>query len=309
MLLVGLAVMALMAGAIALLLRRRPTMLVGRLGAYLSITPAEESRRRPLLTDRLVAGTESSLAQTRWWTSFEEELEIAAIDIAPAQIVVGTAVGTLIAGIVLFMIWPPLFLAAAAVPIGVRALIKRKLAQLRGNFLEQLPDNLQVLASALRAGHSFTGALAVVANDSPEPARREFQRVVADEQLGVPVENSLREVARRMDSTDVEQVALLAELQREAGGNMAEVLDTVVETIRERFDLRRLVRTLTAQGRFARWILSLLPAFLLGIISLLNPRYMQPLFETAGGRIVLMLATLMVIAGSFVIKRIVDIKV
>jgi tight adherence protein B len=309
MLLVGLAVMALMAGAIALLLRRRPTMLVGRLGAYLSITPAEESRRRPLLTDRLVAGTESSLAQTRWWTSFEEELEIAAIEIAPAQIVVGTAVGTLIAGIVLFMIWPPLFLAAAAVPIGVRALIKRKLVQLRGNFLEQLPDNLQVLASALRAGHSFTGALAVVANDSPEPARREFQRVVADEQLGVPVENSLREVARRMDSTDVEQVALLAELQREAGGNMAEVLDTVVETIRDRFDLRRLVQTLTAQGRMARWILSLLPAALGCIISVLNPGYMRPLFGTTGGRIVLVLATMMVVVGSLVIKRIVNIRV
>jgi tight adherence protein B len=195
------------------------------------------------------------------------------------------------------------------VPFAVRSFQKRKLTKVRDDFTEQLPDNMQVLASALRAGHSFVGAFAVVANDAPEPARREFQRVVADEQLGVPMEESLRDVARRMDSKDLEQVALLAELQREAGGNMAEVLDTIVDTIRERFDLRRLVQTLTAQGRLARWILSLLPAFLLGIISLLNPGYMQPLFATVGGRVVLVIATGMVVAGSLVIKRIVDIKV
>jgi tight adherence protein B len=187
--------------------------------------------------------------------------------------------------------------------------VKRKLAKLRDEFVGQLPDNLQVLASALRAGHSFTGAFAVVAADSPEPARREFQRVVADEQLGVRLEDSLREVARRMESADMEQVALLAELQREAGGNMAEVLDTVVETIRDRFDLRRLVKTLTAQGRMARWVLSLLPAFLLLVISLLNPAYMAPLFASTFGRFALLVATGMVIAGSLVIKRIVNIKV
>ena len=112
-----------------------------------------------------------------------------------------------------------------------------------------------------------------------------------------------------MKNDDVEQVALLAELQREAGGNMAEVLDTVVETIRDRFDLRRLVKTLTAQGRMARWILSLLPAFLLVVIGLLNPTYMEPLFTSTIGRFALLFATGMVIAGSLVIKRIVNIKV
>jgi tight adherence protein B len=310
MLLVGLAAMALIGGAGALLLRRRPTMLVGRLGAYLSIAaPVEEQRRRPLLPERLVASTESSLGNTRWWATFEEELEIAGITIVPAQIVVATAIGTIFAGFVLALIWTPLVLAAFAVPFGVRAVIRRKLVQLRADFLEQLPDNLQVLASALRAGHSFTGALAVVANDAPEPARREFQRVVADEQLGEPVERSLREVARRMDNEDVEQVALLAELQREAGGNMAEVLDTVVDTIRDRFDLRRLVKTLTAQGRMARWILTLLPVFLALVITLLNPAYMRPLFDTTGGRLALVVAAVMITCGSLMIKRIVNIKV
>jgi tight adherence protein B len=308
-LLVALTTMGLLALAIILLLRRTPTALVGRLRPYLSLGAVEPDQPRPLLSGRLVSGTESSLSRTQWWATFREELEIADIRVVPAQIVVATAAGTVIAAIVFSLVWLPLFLAAAAVPLGVRAFFKRKLASVRTSFLEQLPDNLQVLASALRAGHTFTGAFAVVARDAAEPARREFQRVVADEQLGVPIDESLREVARRMASSDLEQVALLAELQREAGGNMAEVLDTVVDTIRDRFDLRRLVKTLTAQGRMARWILSLLPVFLAAMISLLNPSYMSPLFGTDGGRVVLCLATLMVVSGSLLIKKIVNIKV
>jgi tight adherence protein B len=166
-----------------------------------------------------------------------------------------------------------------------------------------------VLASALRAGHSFVGALSVVAADSSEPSKREFTRVVADEQLGVPLEDSLREVSRRMANNDLEQVALVAELQRQTGGNMAEVLDRVIETIRGRFDLRRLIRTLTAQGRMARWILTLLPVSLALFITLINPSYISPLFTTAGGQIILTVAAVMVISGSIAIKRIVDIKV
>ena len=202
-----------------------------------------------------------------------------------------------------------LHLAARLDVFIVRDLVRRKLKKVRDDFAEQLPDNLQVLASALRAGHSFVGALAVVAADAPEPARREFQRVVADDQLGVPIDVSLREAAGRMASTELEQVGLLAELQRTSGGNMAEVLESVVETIRERFDLRRLVKTLTAQGRMARWILTLLPVFLALAISLLNPSYMSPLFATTPGQVLVSLATIMVVTGSLVIKRIVNIKV
>ncbi len=130
---------------------------------------------------------------------------------------------------------------------------------MREEFADQLPPNLQVLASALRIGHSFVGALTVVVENAHEPSRSELQRVVADERLGVPLEDAIQRVAVRMDSRDLEQVALLAQLQRTAGGNSAEVLDTVIETLRERADIRRLVKTLTAQGRMARWILTALP--------------------------------------------------
>jgi tight adherence protein B len=194
-------------------------------------------------------------------------------------------------------------------PFIVRAVIKRKLGRRRSAFGEQLPDNLQVLSSALRAGHSFVGALSVVVDDSPPPSREEFRRVIADEQLGVPLQDALDEVARRMDNRDLEQVSLVAALQRETGGNTAEVLDRVTDTIRERFELRRLVKTLTAQGRMSRWIVSALPVVLLSVITLINPGYMEPLYTESLGRVLLVGAGLFIVAGSIVIGRIVNIKV
>ena len=113
------------------------------------------------------------------------------------------------------------------------------------------PENLDVLASALRAGHSLAGAMGVVADEAPEPSKREFSRVVTDEQLGIPLDEALEVTAKRMQNTDMDQVAVLALVQREAGGNTAEVLDQVTKNIRARMDVRRLVTVLTAQGKFS----------------------------------------------------------
>jgi tight adherence protein B len=313
---VSLLVMSLFAAALVMLaaaslLRRTPSSIGARIAEFATLVseqndPAED---KPLLSERLFGGTERSLARTRWWTNFREELALADIELTAEQILGLAVVGTLIVGLLLYQASPLFSVFAFAVPFLVRSYCRFALRKVRLQFEEQLPDNLQVLASALRAGHSFVGALSVVAADSSEPSKREFTQVVADEQLGVPLEDSLREVARRMASSDLEQVALVAELQRQTGGNMAEVLERVIDTIRGRFDLRRLVRTLTAQGRMARWILTLLPAVLAAFISLLNPHYIAPLFTTSGGQIVLTIAIVMVILGSLAIKRIVDIRV
>jgi tight adherence protein B len=202
-----------------------------------------------------------------------------------------------------------LALAALAIPFGVRIFIRRRVDQVRNQFAEQLPDNLQVLASALRAGHSLVGALSVVVDDAPEPSRSEFRRVVADEQLGVPLDHSLEVVARRMDNRDLDQVALVATLQRDTGGNTAEVLDRVTDTVRARFELRRLVKTLTAQGRMSRWVVSLLPLGLFTVITLMNPGYLRPLYTHTSGRILLVISVIMIVSGSLVTRRIVNFKV
>jgi tight adherence protein B len=218
----------------------------------------------------------------------DEKLEIANIKTTAAPLIFGTIVATAVAFVLLDAalgsIWWGLF--AVLVPLGVREWIKRTLARRRSQFAEQLPDALQVISSALRSGHSFAGSLAVVVETASEPMKSEMQRVVADEQLGVPLEQSLAVVSKRMANRDLEQVGLVAELQREAGGNSSEVVDRVAETIRERFELRRLVKTLTVQGRMSRWIVSALPVGIVLILQVINPHYLHPLVAHTGGRIV-----------------------
>jgi tight adherence protein B len=181
--------------------------------------------------------------------------------------------------------------------------------KVRRKFGDQLPDNLQVLASALRAGHSFSGALKTMTNDAPEPSKTEYRRVVTDEQLGISIETSLNLVSERMKNEEVAYIGLIATLQRETGGNTAEVLDRVTQTIRERMKLKRLVSTLTAQGRFGGWIVTALPVAMVVILSIVKPDYMDPMLANIGGIIALVAAALMVVTGAIVIRKIVDIDV
>jgi tight adherence protein B len=245
------------------------------------------------------------------WARFDHALEIAQIRVSGKAFVFWTAIATLFAFLLLDLatgsVWWALL--AVVVPYGAREFALRKLARRRNAFSEQLPDALQVISSALRSGHSFAGALAVVVESATEPMRSEMHRVVADEQLGIPLEQSFAVVAERMASRDLEQVALVAELQRQAGGNAAEVVDRVAETIRERFELRRMIKTLTAQGRMSRWIVTAVPLAIILLLQIINPHYLHPMVSSVGGQIALVLAAAMCMAGSLVIKKIIDIKV
>ena len=283
-----------------------------RMGEFVSLPVPEKERASGVLADKIEGSTEKMLDRTGWWARFAADIEFAGIKAKPERIVLFTFIGTFLSVWLLSVFTHSLLVALViglCMPFVVRFWIKRKVYRKRQQFAEQLPDNLQVLASALRAGHSFIGALSVVVDDAPEPSRTEFRRVVADEQLGVPLEDALHVVVERMESRELEQVALVAALQRQTGGNTAEVLDRVTETIRERFELRRTVRTLTAQGRLSRWVVSLLPLFLLLVITLINPGYMHIMYSSTLGKIALVFAALMVAGGSLVIKRIINIKV
>lgn len=295
-----------------LLERRRPETAEQRVAAFVATRepdPRATSDARPgsTLYDRV----ESGLRGRAWWRRFVVDVEIARIDHKPAQIAVIVGGATLLTMWLFATIsgaaWVALF--AVLIPWGAHMFVSYRAAKQRLTFGEQLSDNLQVVASAMRAGQSFAGALAVAVEDAPEPAKGEFQRVVADERLGVPIENSLGVVVERMENRDLHQVALVASLQREAGGNAAEVLERVAETIRERVALRRLISTLTAQGRMSRWVVSLIPVALMMFLALTNPDYLEPLLKTTSGNVMLAVATLMVLGGSLVIKKIVDIKV
>jgi tight adherence protein B len=302
--LLGAAVIALL---VIGLLQPRQSGLPARMAEFISIRSLQRDKGQ---TSGPAEETGAS-GEKNFWERFEEVLEIAEITVEPEMIVAGTFAAT---GLTFLLIYagtgsPWWALFGLTIPYFSREWVVRTLARRRNRFAEQLPDALQVIGSAIRSGHSFAGALAVVVESASEPMKSEMQRVVADEQLGVPIQDSLGVVAARMASRDVEQLALVAQLQREAGGDAAAVIDTVAETVRERFDLKRLIQTLTMQGRMSRWIVSALPIVVVLAVKLENPHYFHPLTSTLAGRIMLGFAAAWAVAGSFIIKKIVEIEV
>jgi tight adherence protein B len=309
--LLALVVAAVIALLVIAILQPKRSGLPGRMAEFISIPGLQRDKGAAAAAAAGEAEGPGAVKGSNWWTRFEETLEIANIKAAPETIIAGTFAATALTFLLIYAgtgsFWWALF--ALAIPYISREWIVRTLRARRNKFAEQLPDALQVVASALRSGHSFAGALAVVVESASEPMKSEMQRVVADEQLGIPMQQSLMVVADRMASSDVEQLALVAELQREAGGNAAEVIDRVAETVRERFDLRRLIQTLTMQGRMSRWIVTALPIGIILILQLENPHYLHPLLSSTAGKVVFGLAAAWAVAGSFVIKRIVEIEV
>lgn len=259
----------------------------------------------------MFAAADRRLSKWRPWAEFKLDVELAKLSWPPGRIVLATvlATGAATAGLVLLDSYVFAFLALLGMPVASRQTVRYLATKVRRRFEDQLPDNLQVLASALRAGHSFIGALGEMTKDAPEPSRKEFRRVVRDERIGVPIEQSLAVVHQRMKCEDVIYIGLIATLQRETGGNTAEVLDKVVETMRERAKIRRLVRTLTAQGRLGGWIVTLLPIAMIVFLNVFKPNYMEPMLERTIGWVILVMAGLMVAVGAYCIRRIVDIKV
>ena len=291
---------------------RRNRSLRRRLSKYVNLNEDDAGARKDQVDGLLNQGNAGRTRFSDWdWISrLTVDLELADIKQTPQRVIFFIAFLTILVALILGVLFAPFWvLLALLVPVLMRGEISRRARKQREAFADQLPDNLEVLGSALRAGHSLVGAMAVVVDEAAEPSKGEFRRIVTDEQLGIPLDETLELTARRMDSRDMEQVAVVALLQRDAGGNMAEVLDRVIENIRARQEIERLVRTLTAQGRLSRWILSLLPVFVLVMILLINPDHLQPLFHQLAGQIALVMAVIMVIIGSTIINKIVKIKV
>lgn len=313
--LIAVSALAALLIAVALVVMLRPrsrTRSFQRRVQAFSTLPSEGGVA-PLtaVADRLVLRTERSLERTKWWPGVKKDIEVSGVPLAPAQLAVLTLLGTILAGWILTVVTGSVLgaLAAIATPFVVLAAVRIMLKRVRAQFADQLADHLQVVSSAMRAGHSFVGALSVANADAPEPTRREFERAIGDENLGVPIEDALDTVSERMDSPDLVHAALVAKLQRETGANAAEVLDRVAATIRERQELRRHIRALTAQQRIARWVLTCLPLALIVVLLVVSPGYINPLFEEAAGRVLLLAGALGMIVGGYTLKKLVEIEV
>jgi tight adherence protein B len=299
-----------LAGGLLFLILTRPRHgLVERIGAFVTMNVAGDGEEPEPKAKRRDVRRPAAPSDARWYRRLGDDLEIGELDIAPGSLVIATVAATVLILVMLALISPPLALIALLVPVFVRAWVSRKVKAVRDSFADQLPETLQLLASALRSGHSLIGALNVVVEQAPDPMKNEFTQVLTDDQLGVPLEQSLRRIAVRMKSKDMAQVGLIGELQRTVGGNSAEVLDTVVDTVRERAEVRRLAQTMTAQGRLARWILSVLPVVLTLLLLLMAPQLMRPFIASSVGQLAVVVAGMFVVAGSLWIKKIVEIEV
>jgi tight adherence protein B len=180
-------------------------------------------------------------------------------------------------------------------------------ARQRKKFEGQLPDTLNLIATSLRAGYSLLQAIEAVGEEAPEPTRREFGRAIAEIRLGRPIDDAMSDIAVRMDSVDFEWTVLAIEIQREVGGNLAEVLQTTAETMVQRNRLRREMKALTAEGRISAIVLSVMPVFLFIFISIANPGYMEPLKTSTVGMAVLAGGIVFIAIGIFWMQKIVKV--
>ena len=286
--------------------------LVARLGEFVTL-PAEEqaAERRKEVDTLLAAATEAKQRKrkVRWLEGFSEDVDVAQINHAPSKMLWLAGIAGFVVAVLGAVLLGPVWFFLGVVPvIALNTWVRGKARKIRNDFAEQLPENLDVLASALRAGHSLANAMGVVADEAPEPSKREFRRVVTDEQLGIPLDEALEVTAKRMQSTDMDQVAVLALVQREAGGNTAEVLDQVTINIRARMDIRRLVKVLTTQGKFSSWVVAGVPVGVALFLLVTDPDYLDPLFHQLIGQVAGIAAIFMAVAGFYIIRRIVAIE-
>ena len=173
----------------------------------------------------------------------------------------------------------------------------------------QLVDALMLISNSLKSGYSFMQGLELVSEESPRPISSEFKRVLMENNLGMPLDDAMDNLTERVPSEDLDLVVTAVKIQRTIGGNLSEVLDRIVHTIRERVRIKGEISTLTAQGKLQGIILTLLPPALTVGIYMMDPEFMRPLFFTMLGKMLLGVAIVLQIFGAIMIKKIVDIKV
>jgi tight adherence protein B len=224
------------------------------------------------------------------------------------MIVVSLGLG-LMGCFITYIFLPVLAVAAGAgvalslVPFGV-LLFKRQ--RRIDAFNRILPDAIDMMARSLRAGHSMVAAIDIVAEHAAEPVGSEFGEVFRKQNFGLPLRDALTQLLDRVPSQDLRVVVTGILVQKDTGGNLAEILDRTVKVIRERLRIQGEIRTHTAQGRLTGWILCGLPVIMLVLINMINPGYSNVLFEPGFGRTLLYVGVVLLIAGGLIIRQIVN---
>jgi tight adherence protein B len=222
---------------------------------------------------------------------------------------VGLAVGLGIMALIASRSMP---IAVAATVVGATlptVYVRRKRTRRLNAFEELLPEAIDLVGRALRAGHPLTAGFKMAADDGAEPVAGEFRRIFEEQRFGLPLEDSLLGMADRVNLVDVRILITAILIQREVGGNLAEILDNLSEVVRSRFTIRRQLRVYTAQGRMTGYLLAALPIGLFTILWTMNPSYMSILFTDPTGRLLVAVACSLQILGFLWIRKIIKIEI
>jgi tight adherence protein B len=255
--------------------------------------------------DRIAGGTRAGEGLSRL-------IEQSGVRTTPSAVLVLSGIsGVIVACAVGMMVARPLVMVAAGVAglaLPTLWLMRRRTVRLQ-RFEEQFPEALDLLSRAIRAGHAFQTAMGMVAEELPPPVGAEFRKTFDRQNFGMPLREAMDEMADRVDLLDVRFFVTAVAIQRETGGNLAEILDNLARVVRERFKIRRQVRVHTAHGRFTGYVLLALPAALAMALMFISPEHMKLLFEQRMGQMMVLSAMVLQTIGFVWIRQVIKIEV
>jgi tight adherence protein B len=269
-----------------------------------SVVRQEKSGPLPAL-DRLLHATPMGHSVTRL-------IERSGVKTTPSAMVMASVVGAMLAGFTASLLTNASIALPFAIATGMAApfaWMRYKASRRIRRFEEQFPEALDLLSRAIRAGHAFQTAMGMVASELPEPVGPEFKKTFDQQNFGLPLKDALNELADRIALLDVRFFVTAVLIQRDTGGNLAEILDNLAHVVRERFKILRQVRVHTAHGRFTGYVLLALPAFLSIALMWINPEHMGLLFTEHMGHVMVAIALTLQTVGFFWIRQVIKIEV
>jgi tight adherence protein B len=313
---VGLFVGGLVLAAVVLLLAAyRGSWVRSRIAAHVGDprTGSKQKRRERRLSSlqAMFRATERTFGHLKQWRWTQRMIERSDLPLKPAEffwIIVGFAsfgaVAAVLAGQTALVVIAFMLVGGAAPFLFVWMKMRRRLRA----FEDQLPDLLVTVAASLKAGHSFKQGLQAVVDEGQPPASDEFNRVLTETSLGRPMDEALADMAERAGSANFEFAITAVTIQRQVGGSLASLFDMVADTVRQRQQFSRKIRSLTAMGRMSAYVLIGVPFFMAVTITMINPAYMHPLYHSHTGHLLVITGLVMMVIGSAILKKIVSFR-
>jgi tight adherence protein B len=307
-LLVGLGLAVLVVALLKRARSRQDEML-----AYLELPYAEEDVDPDEVVERVgllapgIGAVDEALSRLSVGATLADRLQRARVPLRPGEYVLFAVCAAVALALWTSMLTEQVLIGVVAlllVPVGFVAYLDRRIRKRRQAFEEQLPPTLGLIASSLRAGHTLLKSIDMMVEETPPPMSEEFERVLAETRLGLGLVDALDRMAERVGVADFEWIVHAIRIQQQTGGKLADLLFTLAEYMREREEVRREVRVLTAEGRFSALVLGALPFVVAAWLQVANPGYFAPMLS-GGGVLLLAMAALLMGIGTFIIVQMV----